>query len=171
MKKRPLIALAMACALLLSACSASGSAGTDGKTADTKSTAAETSASTKTTSTTAVPGETNASGASSADAYHKITSEEAKQMMDAGNVTIVDVRTEDEYNQGHVPGAILIPLQTIGDEMPEQLPEKDASLIVYCRSGVRSKQASDKLVALGYTSIYDMGGIIDWTYETELPEE
>lgn len=171
MKKRPLIALAMACALLLSACSASGSAGTDGKTADTKSTTAETSASTKTTSTTTEPGETNASGASSADAYHKITSEEAKQMMDAGNVTIVDVRTEDEYNQGHVPDAILIPLQTIGDEMPEQLPEKDASLIVYCRSGVRSKQASDKLVALGYTSIYDMGGIIDWTYETELPEE
>lgn len=55
--------------------------------------------------------------------------------------------------------------------LPAELPQKDASLIIYCRTGVRSKQASDKLVALGYTNIYDMGGIVDWTYETELPEE
>ena len=100
-------------------------------------------------------------------AYHKISAEDAREMIDAGGVTIVDVRREDEYTQEHIPGAVLVPLGTIGDQPPEALPEKDAVLLVYCRSGVRSRQAAQKLEALGYQNIYDFGGIIDWPYETE----
>ncbi len=98
-------------------------------------------------------------------AYHKITAEEAKQMMDEGGVTVVDVRTEAEYKDGHIPGAVLVPNETIGSEPPEALPELDAVLLVHCRTGVRSKQAADKLVEMGYTQIYDFGGIRDWPYD------
>lgn len=96
--------------------------------------------------------------------YHKISAEEAKEMMDTQEVIIVDVRTQAEYNEGHIENAILIPNETIS-EAPAELADKDAVILVYCRSGSRSKQASDKLVALGYTNIYDFGGIIDWPYE------
>lgn len=98
-------------------------------------------------------------------AYHKITAEEAKQMMDEGGVTVVDVRTEAEYKEGHIPGAVLVPNETIGSEPPEALPELDAVLLVHCRTGVRSKQAADKLVGMGYTQVYDFGGIRDWPYD------
>lgn len=100
------------------------------------------------------------------EAYHKITAEEAKKMMDGQQVTIVDVRRQDEYEESHVPGAILVPNESIGDEAPEQLPDKDATLLVYCRTGVRSEQASKKLVGLGYKNVYDFGGINDWPYDT-----
>ena len=161
MKKHILIALTLACVLLLSACSTAGGTG-------------ETAASTKSTDTATAVTDTGGTGEDRTDTgepYHKITADEAKQMIDAGGVTIVDVRTEEEDADGHVPGAILVPLQTIGDENPDQLPDTDAPLIIYCRTGVRSKQASDKLVALGYKNIYDMGGIVDWPYETEQQEE
>lgn len=95
-------------------------------------------------------------------AYRKIDANEAQAMMDAGNVTVIDVRTPQEYADAHIPGAINIPLESIGSEKPAELTDTDADLIVYCRSGVRSKQASDKLVALGYQHVNDMGGIIDW---------
>ena len=98
-------------------------------------------------------------------AYHKITAEEAKQMMDEGGVTVVDVRTEAEYKEGHIPGAVLVPNETIGSEPPEALPELDAVLLVHCRTGVRSTQAADKLVGMGYTQVYDFGGIRDWPYD------
>lgn len=98
-------------------------------------------------------------------AYHKITAEEAKQMMDEGGVTVVDVRTEAEYKEGHIPGAVLVPNESIGSEPPEALPELDAVLLVHCRTGVRSKQAADKLVDMGYTQVYDFGGIRDWPYD------
>lgn len=98
-------------------------------------------------------------------AYHKITAEEAKQMMDEGGVTVVDVRTEAEYKEGHIPGAVLVPNETIRSEPPEALPELDAVLLVHCRTGVRSKQAADKLVGMGYTQVYDFGGIRDWPYD------
>lgn len=104
-------------------------------------------------------------GASSA--YHKITAEEAKSMIDGGNVTVVDVRTAGEYTEEHIPGAVSVPNETIGDRQPASLTDTDAVLIVYCRTGVRSKQASDKLIELGFSNIYDMGGIVDWTYDTE----
>lgn len=103
----------------------------------------------------------------SGSAYHKITAEEAKEMMDSGDVTVVDVRRAEEYEQAHIPGAVLVPNESIGEEQPEELPDKDAAILVHCRTGVRSKQASDKLVKMGYTNIYDFGGIVDWPYETE----
>lgn len=102
----------------------------------------------------------------SSNAYAKITADEAKTMMDAGDVTIVDVRTAQEYADGHIPGAINIPLESIGSDKPAELTDTDADLIVYCRTGVRSKQASDKLVELGYQHVNDMGGIVDWKGET-----
>ena len=76
---------------------------------------------------------------------------------------ILDVRRPDEYQAGHIPGAINIPNETIGSEALPQLPDKDQTILVYCRSGNRSKQASEKLAALGYTRVLEFGGILDWT--------
>ena len=103
---------------------------------------------------------------SSALSYFQISQDEAKQMMakDDGHV-VVDVRREDEYASGHIPGAILIPNESIGNEKPGELPDYDQIILIYCRSGRRSKEAAAKLVALGYTHIYEFGGIIDWTGE------
>lgn len=109
----------------------------------------------------------SSSGGAQSDAYHKISADEAKEMMDKGGVTIVDVRREDEYTASHIPGAVLVTLDTIGAQPPEALPDLDAVLLIYCRTGVRSKQASDLLVELGYTQVYDFGGIATWPYETE----
>lgn len=100
-------------------------------------------------------------------AYHKISAAEAKKMMDKDDVVVVDVRRADEYAQEHIPGALLIPNESIKDTEPEALPDKEAAILIHCRSGVRSKQAANKLVKMGYTNIYDFGGIIDWPYDTE----
>ena len=108
----------------------------------------------------------SASPDSDENAYHKITAGEAKQMMDQGNVTIVDVRTAEEYADGHIPGSILVPVESIGDTKPVELPDTEAVLLVHCRTGIRSKRASDQLVELGYKHVYDFGGIVDWPYET-----
>lgn len=97
--------------------------------------------------------------------YHKITAEEAKTKMDTETVTIVDVRTMEEYQEGHVSGAILVPNESISNEMPESLPDQEAVLLVYCRSGRRSKEAAEKLLVIGYQNVYDFGGIIDWPYD------
>ena len=78
----------------------------------------------------------------------------------------MDVRTEKEYNEKHIPNAVNIPNESIGTEEISQLPDKDQLILVYCRSGNRSKQASEKLVELGYTNIVEFGGINDWTGET-----
>lgn len=101
-------------------------------------------------------------------AYTHITAETAKEMMDTeSGYIILDVRTQEEYDESHIPGALLIPNETIGtDDIPE-LPDMDQLILVYCRSGNRSQQAASKLVDLGYTNIYEFGGIIDWPYETE----
>ena len=98
-------------------------------------------------------------------AYQKISAEEAYEMMASQEVVVVDVRTREEYDGGHIPNAILVPNESIGDDMPEALPDKEATLLIYCRSGRRSKEASEKLLKLGYKSIYEFGGIIDWPYE------
>lgn len=111
-------------------------------------------------------GGTSSANTQASDAYHKITADEAQTMMDAGSPTIVDVRTPQEYEEGHIPGAINIPVESIGAEKPAELTDTNAELIVYCRTGVRSKQASDKLVGLGYQNVNDMGGIVDWHGET-----
>ena len=105
--------------------------------------------------------------------YRQISQEEAKNMMalDDGHI-IVDVRRQDEYDSGHIPGAILIPNESIGTEQPEQLPDKGQIILVYCRSGRRSKEAAQKLANMGYTNVYEFGGIIDWTGEitTDAPD-
>ena len=100
--------------------------------------------------------------------YVNITAEEAKQTMDSeGGYIILDVRTQEEYDQGHIPGAVLIPDTEIEAKAEEVLTDKDQLLLVYCRSGRRSKLASEALLELGYTNIWEFGGIIDWPYEVE----
>ena len=100
--------------------------------------------------------------------YEQITQDEAKTLMaETENYIILDVRTEAEYAEGHIPGAICVPNETIGDNMPEELPDKDQLILVYCRSGNRSKQASEKLAKLGYTNIKEFGGINTWTGDVE----
>ena len=98
--------------------------------------------------------------------YTQISQEEAKQMMEQdGTQIIVDVRTKEEYDSGHIPGAICIPNESIGAEQPEELPDLDQIILIYCRRGNRSKQAAQKLFDMGYTNVYEFGGIVDWTGE------
>ena len=100
--------------------------------------------------------------------YMNITAEQAKQMMDTeSGYIILDVRTQEEYDEAHIPGAIVIPNTEIEARAESELPDKDQMILVYCRSGRRSKLAADILVVLGYTNIYEFGGIIDWPYEVE----
>ena len=100
--------------------------------------------------------------------YVNITAEEAKVLMDnEEGYIILDVREQDEYDAGHIPGAILIPYTQIDEKAKGMLPDKDQLILVYCRSGRRSKIAAEALMELGYTNIKEFGGIIDWPYETE----
>lgn len=99
--------------------------------------------------------------------YRQVNAEEAATMMEEENgYIILDVRTAQEYSEKHIPGAINIPNETIGTEDIPELPDKEQLILVYCRSGNRSKQASEKLVKQGYTNIVEFGGINDWTGET-----
>ena len=98
--------------------------------------------------------------------YRQINMDEAIAMMEAENdYIILDVRTPEEFSEKHIPGAINVANETIGSEEIPELPDKDQLILVYCRSGNRSKQASEKLVALGYTNIIEFGGINDWPGE------
>ena len=98
--------------------------------------------------------------------YRQVNAEEAATMMEEeSSYIILDVRTAEEYSEKHIPGAINIPNETIGTEDIPELPDKEQLILVYCRSGNRSKQASEKLVKLGYTNIVEFGGINDWTGE------
>ena len=108
-------------------------------------------------------------GGYSADAtYQQIDQETAKEMMDTQEVIILDVRERDEYDSGHIPGSVLLPVGTIAeDTAAEVIPEKDSTVLVYCRSGNRSKTAYYLLAELGYTNIYEFGGINTWPYDTE----
>ena len=100
--------------------------------------------------------------------YMNITAEEAKQIMDSEEgYIILDVRTQEEYDQGHIPGAIVISHEEIAEKAEDVLTDKDQLILVYCRSGRRSKLAAEALVELGYTNIKEFGGIIDWPYEIE----
>ena len=100
--------------------------------------------------------------------YMNITAEEAKQIMDSEEgYIILDVRTQEEYDQGHIPGAIVISHEEIAEQAEDVLTDKDQMILVYCRSGRRSKIAAEALVELGYTNIKEFGGIIDWPYEVE----
>ena len=104
--------------------------------------------------------------------YRQVNAEEADTMMEEeSGYIILDVRTAQEYSEKHIPGAINIPNETIGTEDIPELPDKEQLILVYCRSGNRSKQAAEKLVKLGYTNIVEFGGINDWTGETVSGEE
>lgn len=109
------------------------------------------------------------SGKESANhSYEQISQQEAKTMMDTQDVIILDVREQEEYDSGHIPGAVLLPVGTISEKTAAAvIPEKDSVVLVYCRSGNRSKTASAALAELGYTGIYEFGGINTWPYETE----
>ena len=103
---------------------------------------------------------------SGANTYDQITPQEAKTMMDTErDYIIIDARTTEEFAEGHIADAILIPEYEIAARAEKELPNKDALILVYCRSGRRSKIASEELIKLGYTNVKEFGGIIDWPYE------
>lgn len=100
--------------------------------------------------------------------YEQITQQEAKQIMDSGeDFILLDVREQDEFDNGHIPGAILIPYKQIPQKAPSMLPDKNKQILIYCRSGRRSKIAAESLSQFAYTNIKEFGGIIDWPYEVE----
>lgn len=102
-------------------------------------------------------------GGSNEESYRQISMEEAVNMMETEkDYILLDVRTMDEYKEGHIPDAICVPNETIGEDAIAELPDKEQVILIYCRSGNRSKQAAAKLSAQGYTNIYEFGGILDW---------
>ena len=107
-------------------------------------------------------------GASPAPTFRQISQEEAKAMMDGETVVILDVREQHEFDEGHILNAVLLPVGTITEDAAKAvIPAKDSKVLVYCRSGNRSKTASQKLAELGYTEVYEFGGINTWPYEVE----
>ena len=100
--------------------------------------------------------------------YTMIDQEEAKRMMDTQTVIILDVREQYEFDEGHIAGAVLLPSTNINEETAaEVIPDKDSVVLVYCRTGIRSLYAAATLAGLGYTNVYEFGGIVTWPYETE----
>ena len=98
--------------------------------------------------------------------YEQITGDDAKALMDSEkDYIIIDARTQSEYDAGHISGAILIPEYEISERAEMELPDKNQLILVYCRSGRRSKIAAQALVELGYTNVKEFGGIIDWKYD------
>lgn len=107
------------------------------------------------------------SGSESKGSYTQISAEEAKSLMDTeSDYIILDARTESEFAEGHIEGAVLIPHDEISSRAEKELPDKNRLILVYCRSGNRSKTASEALAKLGYSNVKEFGGIIDWPYET-----
>ena len=107
-------------------------------------------------------------GSGSSASYRQVDAETAKELMDTeDDYVILDVRTQAEYDESHIPGAILIPHDTVATAAEDALPDKGQLILVYCRSGNRSKQASQALVDLGYTNVVEFGGINSWPYEVE----
>ena len=102
------------------------------------------------------------------NSYRQISQEEAKEMMDTLQTIVLDVREQHEFDAGHIPGAVLLPVGSITkDTAAAVIPKKDSTVLVYCRSGNRSKTASAALAALGYRNVYEFGGINTWPYEVE----
>ncbi len=103
--------------------------------------------------------------------YEQIGQEEAKRMMASlEDCVLLDVRRQEEFGEGHIPGALCLPNEEIGAEPPELLPDREQTILIYCRSGRRSKEAAQKLADLGYSHVYEFGGILDWTGEIEKEE-
>ena len=147
-----MITAAMAAMMILTSCAASPAASTVSESATTDITISPAAT-------------TTVESSSTAGVYSKITPEEAKSLMDKGNVTVLDVRTLDEYNAGHIADAVRLEMADFAAKLATVLPDKDAVILVYCRSGNRSKTASGLLIEAGYTHVYDFGGIIDWPYD------
>lgn len=104
----------------------------------------------------------------SPSSYKKITAQQGREMLQSdSSVILLDVRTVAENMEIRIPGSMLIPLDTLKTQAGTLLPDKNAKIIIYCRSGNRSKEAAEIMISLGYKNIFDMGGIIDWPYETE----
>lgn len=100
--------------------------------------------------------------------YQKITAQQVKERLDKGNkLFIVDVRTKEEYAEGHVPGSYLIPYDEIETQVAQLPQKKNTDVVVYCRSGRRSEIAAKSLISLGYTNVADMGAVSNWTYGLE----
>lgn len=100
--------------------------------------------------------------------YSDIKPDEAKKRLDSKEeIILLDVRTPEEYAEKHIPNSMLIPVEVIESEAPSKLTDKNATIFVYCRSGRRSVTAAEALIKMGYTKVYNLGGINDWTYETE----
>lgn len=97
--------------------------------------------------------------------YKRISAQEAKAVIDSEDVIILDVRTKEEYITGHIENSVLLPVTDIAKKADELLVDKNAKILVYCRSGNRSAQAAKQLINMGYTNVYDFGGITDWSYE------
>ncbi|WP_066894060.1 rhodanese-like domain-containing protein [Clostridium nigeriense] len=95
----------------------------------------------------------------------KISAVQAKEEMKDSNTIVLDVRSQEEYNNGHIENSILIPIDNLEDDAETKLINKDQKILIYCRSGNRSEKAADLLLQMGYTNIYDFGGINDWPYE------
>ncbi len=113
-------------------------------------------------------GRENGGSGNSSNSYQQDNADTAKELMDTeDDYVILDARTQAEYDEGHIPGAILIPHDTVATAAEDALPDKDQLILVYCRSGNRSKQASQALVDLGYTNVVEFGGINSWPYEVE----
>lgn len=109
-----------------------------------------------------------AGGTSMANGYQQISQEDAKQMMDHQEVIVLDVREQHEYDAGHIPGAVLLPVGSIKKDTAEAvIPSLDSAVLVYCRSGNRSKTAAAALANLGYSQVFEFGGINTWPYEVE----
>jgi len=107
-------------------------------------------------------------GTAGTPGYQQIDQARAKQMMDEQSVLVLDVREQEEYDSGHIPGAVLLPVGSIdADTAAAVIPQKDTVVLVYCRSGNRSKTAAAALADLGYTAVYEFGGITTWPYEVE----
>ena len=114
------------------------------------------------------PASENAPAKTQRAQYRRISAREAKAMLDANSGAILlDVRTEAEFRAQRIPGSILLPVNEVEAKAAAMLPDKNALILVYCRSGNRSRAAATKLISLGYTNVYDFGGIIEWPYATE----
>ena len=164
-----LIALAAACALAActSGVTSSGSASTAAQSSSTSAADTQGAASSGGTASAA-----SAQSSTAPQAYTQIDQEAAKEMMARDDAhVILDVRRPDEFAAGHIPGAICLPNESITTVQPAELPDLDQIILIYCRSGNRSKQAAEKLAALGYANVYEFGGIMEWTGEIVTEDE
>ena len=166
MKKFGLIALVCALALVLSGCGGSSAPAPAPAATPVPFPAAQ-----PVPDATKSPNSGHLSGARKTEevsSYRQITQDEAKAIMaESSNYVLLDVRTQEEFDEGHIPGAVCVPNETIGAAEIPELPDRNQTILVYCRSGNRSKQAALKLTAMGYLNVLEFGGIQDWTGEIE----